>query len=313
MRDTPTQPVDERALRLTAIGLMVAAIACFSVLDTTAKYLSTLAAVPVLQVIWVRFAGHTALSLAYFGPRVFMASLRSAKPLHQVLRGLFMMGATGFNFAALQYLQLDEVGTIFFLTPFIVAVLAGPLLGEWVGWRRFIAICVGFSGVILVLRPGFGGIHWAVLLSFAATISYALYNISTRYLARFDSSTTTQVYTPLTGLVLFAPFAVWAWEPGQTAATWVMMLSLGVSGGLGHYLLILAHSRAPAPVLAPFGYINLLFMIILGFLVFGDVPNVWTLAGAAIIMSSGAYLLWRERQTGRSSASAEPASTARSG
>jgi drug/metabolite transporter (DMT)-like permease len=305
MRDM-APPLDDPSLRLTAIGLMAAAIACFSVLDTTAKYLGTIAAVPILQIIWVRFLSHAVLSVAYFGPRGFARALHSAKPWHQMLRGVFMAGATGFNFAALYFLQLDQVATIFFLTPFIVAALAGPLLGEWVGWRRFLAICAGFSGVIFVLRPGFGGIHWAVILSFAATLSYALYNISTRYLARYDSSATTQAYTPLTGLILLAPFAAMDWQGNLPPGVWLLMLSLGVSGGLGHYLLIHAHARAPASTLAPFGYVSLLFMIVLGYVIFGDVPSAWTLLGAAIIMGSGAYLLWRETQVARAPVSSVP-------
>lgn len=305
--------LNDPAQRLTAILLMVAAVSLFAALDTTAKYLATVAAVPVLQVIWLRFVSHAVLSIAYFGPARFATALRSAKPWHQMLRGLFMLGATGFNFAALQYLQLDQVATIFFLAPFIVAGLAGPLLGEWIGWRRFLAICVGFSGVVLVTRPGFGGIHWAAAFSFAATLSYALYNISTRYLARYDTSTTTQVYTPLTGLVVLAPFAARQWQGDLAWETWLLLASLGLSGGLGHYLLILAHARAPAPILAPFGYVNLIVATALGYAVFADVPSPWTLAGAAVIVASGGYLLWRERQTGRASVAASPPSTAPGG
>lgn len=302
-------PLDDPALRFTAIALMVLAVTLFAALDTTAKYLVTVVGLPVVQVVWVRFAGHVILTAAWFGPREFVSALRSARPGQQMLRGLFMCGATGFNFAALQYLQLDQAATIFFLAPFIVAALAGPMLGEWVGWRRFLAICVGFSGVILVTRPGFGGIHWAVIFSFAATLSYALYNLWTRYLARFDSSATTQIYTPMTGLILLTPFAVGGWQDVPSAWAWLLLASLGLSGGLGHYLLILAHARAPAPILAPFGYFNLLGAVALGFAVFGDVPSMWTLAGAAVIISSGVYLLWRERQASRESLAAAASST----
>lgn len=310
MRASPPISLDDPAQRLTAIALLVTAVCLFAVLDTTAKYLVTVASVPFFQAVWMRFAGQTVLSIAYFGPARFISALKANKPGLQMLRGLFMLGATGFNFAALQYLQLDQGATIFFLAPFIVAGLAGPLLGEWVGWRRFLAICVGFSGVILVVRPGFGGIHWAVSFSFGATLSYAFYNLATRYLARYDTSTTTHVYTPLSGLLVTAPLAFQHWQIDLPWQSWALLCTLGFSGGLGHYLLILAFARAPAPVLAPFGYANLIMATMLGFLVFGDVPSWWTLAGAAVIISSGGYLLWRESQTGKVSASAPPSSTA---
>jgi drug/metabolite transporter (DMT)-like permease len=288
----PSLLIDEGS-RLKAIGLMCAAIAFFALLDTSAKYLVTVAAAPLFQAVWVRFLAHIALNAAIFGPRTFVQSLRTRHIGLQILRGGFLFASTALNFAALQYLQLDQSVTIFFLTPFLVAVLAGPLLGEWIGWRRLLAVLVGFSGVILVLRPGFGGVHWAVIYSFAATLSYAFYTLLTRYLARYDASAVTQVYSPLVGAVAMAPLglSVWTW-PDLT--TWLLMLSTGLYGGIGHYLLILAYRRAPAPVLAPFTYVSLIFQAVLGYLIFSDIPSGWTIAGGTVIIASGLYLLHRE-------------------
>jgi drug/metabolite transporter (DMT)-like permease len=285
--------------RLTAIGLMCAAVASFSLLDSAAKYIVTIAAMPILQAMWVRFLGHIAFSFVIFGPRRFIASTKSNRPGLQMLRGLLLMSTTGLNFLALQHLQLDQVATIFFLSPFVVAVLAGPILGEWIGWRRLVAILIGFSGVILVMRPGFGGIHWAVSYSFAATLFYAIYNILTRYLARHDSSMVTQVYSPLAGLIILTPLGIWAWQWPPDLWIWLIMISTGISGGFGHYLLILAHRRAPAPILAPFTYVGLVSQTLVGYLVFRDLPSVWTLAGGGVIVGSGLYLLYRERATSR--------------
>ncbi len=311
LRGSPEQvPVQRRSLtetRLTAIGLICTAITLFAFLDTSVKYLGTVAHVPALQIIWMRFAVNGALTVAMLGPKATFQAARSQNLKHQLLRSLFLLGATGFNFAALQFLQLDQTATIFFLSPFIVAALAGPMLDEWVGWRRLVAICVGFSGVLFVTRPGFGGIHWAVSFSFLSTLSYALYSLWTRYLARFDSARTTLVYTPIAGTIFIAPFAVMTWQTPHSPLIWLLLLGTGLLGGIGHGLLILAHERAPAPILAPFGYVNIVFMITLGYLVFGDVPSWWTLGGTAIIISSGIYLLFRERQTAGSSA---PASSA---
>jgi drug/metabolite transporter (DMT)-like permease len=289
----------DRSQRLKGIGLMVAAIVSFSALDATAKYLVGRAGVPVAEVVWLRFAFHVVFSLVVLWPFAFKPSLRSKKPGQQILRSLFMVGSTVFNFIALKYLQLDETITIFFLTPLIVAALAGPLLGEWPGWHRMSAIAVGFLGVLVVMRPGYGGIHWAALWALAATLSYALYNLSTRYLAAFDRPAVTQTYSPLAGLLLTMPFALLAWQWPADLWIWILLASLGLWGGLGHWLLILAHRHAPAPVLAPFVYIGLISMSILGFVLFDDVPTVATLAGGVIVILSGLYLFERERQAMR--------------
>jgi drug/metabolite transporter (DMT)-like permease len=292
-------PAQRRALtdaRLSAIALICAATSLFAFLDTSAKYLSSVAHLPVQQLIWMRFVTNALVIFAILGPRSAVRAARSEKRWLQLLRSFFLMGSTAFNFLALQYLQLDQTATILFLAPFIVATLAGPMLNEWVGWRRLIAICVGFSGVLFVTRPGFGGVHWAISLSFLSTLSYALYSLLTRYLARYDNIRTTLFYTPIAGGIIFAPFAISVWQMPQSVSAWLLLLGIGLLGGFSHWLLIMAHERAPAPVLAPFGYFNIVFMIMLGYLVFGDVPGWWTLAGAGIIIVSGLYLLIRERQ-----------------
>jgi drug/metabolite transporter (DMT)-like permease len=289
-------PAADPRQRLVAIGLMALATVCFAALDSTAKYLVVRESVPVAEVTWLRFVGHVVFSAIVLWPFALRPSLRSAKPLIQVLRSALMVVTTGFNFVALRYLQLDQTVTIFFLTPLLVAALAGPLLHEWVGWHRVLAIIVGFLGVLVVMHPGLGGLRWAMLLVLVATFGYALYNIATRYLAAFDPPEVTQTYTPLAGAVVMAPFALAAWQWPQDALVWLLFASLGFWGGLGHWLLILAHRHAPAPVLAPFIYLGLIWMSVAGLLIFGDVPMLWTLSGAAIVILSGLYLLARERR-----------------
>jgi drug/metabolite transporter (DMT)-like permease len=289
-------PAADPRQRLVAIGLMALATVCFAALDSTAKYLVVRESVPVAEVTWLRFVGHVVFSAIVLWPFALRPSLRSAKPLVQVLRSALKVVTTGFNFVALRYLQLDQTVTIFFLTPLLVAALAGPLLHEWVGWHRVLAIIVGFLGVLVVIHPGLGGLRWAMLLVLVATFGYALYNIATRYLAAFDPPEVTQTYTPLAGAVVMAPFALAAWQWPQDALVWLLFASLGFWGGLGHWLLILAHRHAPAPVLAPFIYLGLIWMSVAGLLIFGDVPTLWTLSGAAIVILSGLYLLARERR-----------------
>lgn len=294
MRDVPYF-VDQRAERLRAIGLMCGAVACFALLDTTARYLAVVKHVPVQQIVWVRLVEHMFMTLVLLGPSVASVSWKSARPGAQVLRSLFMFATTALNFAAMQYLQLDQTITMFFLSPFIIGLLSGPILGEWLGWRRLAAVSIGFSGVLLVIRPGVTGVHWAFALSAGATFCVSLYNVWTRLLARYDPPAVTQFYSPLAGVVCGAPFGLYVWQWPGDLLTVVLLLSLGATGGFGHWLLIRAHHHAPAPALAPFSYLGLIYMILIEYAVFGEVPNDWTLGGGAIIVSSGLYLLYRER------------------
>ena len=288
--------------------MMVLATLCFAVLDSTAKYLVVAEQVPVAQVTWLRFVGHVVFSAVVLWPFALRPSLRSQKPLVQIVRSALMVVTTGFNFLALRYLQLDQTVTIFFLTPLLVAAFAGPLLGEWVGWHRMLAILAGFLGVLVVMHPGIGTVHWAMLLALVATFGYSFYNLATRYLAAFDPPEVTQTYTPLAGVLILAPFAlnVWHWPDG--VGQWLLLASLGFWGGLGHWLLILAHRSAPAPLLAPFIYLGLIWMSLAGFLVFGDIPTWWTLSGAAVVILSGLYLLARERKVQGETKGGGPAS-----
>ena len=281
--------------RLAAIGLMAAAVSIFSILDTTAKYLVGAGGLPIMQIVFVRFAGNIVLNILLFGPALFLAAARTTNRTVHFARSLFMAITTGFNFLALQYLQLDQTITLFFLAPLLVAALGGPLLGEWIGWRRLTAIVIGFSGVLFVTRPGFGGIHQAVIFSFGAALSYALYSLSTRYLTRLEAPQLAQITAPLAGTLLFAAPALTQWQWPASPFTLALLLSLGFIGGFGHWLLVLAHKHAPAPILSPFTYVGLPSMIVLEWLVFNDLPTWWTLLGACIIMASGAYLLWREK------------------
>ncbi len=291
----PSPPSDHRDT-LKAIGLMALATICFAALDATAKYLAAEKGIPTSQVTWLRFAGHVVFSALVLWPFALPPSLRSAKPLIQVIRSCFMILTTALNFIALKYLQLDQTVTIFFLTPLLVAALAGPLLGEWVGWHRMLAIVAGFAGVLVVMHPGLGEVHWAMLLVLAATVGYALYNVATRYLAAFDPPAVTQTYTPLVGVLVMTPFGLAVWQSPEEWWMWVLFATLGFWGGLGHWFLILAHRMAPAAVLAPYIYLGLIWMSVAGFLVFGDLPTLWTLGGGAIVIVAGLYLLARERK-----------------
>ncbi|AMN44478.1 DMT family transporter [Rhodoplanes sp. Z2-YC6860] len=296
--------VQEHRQRLIGIGLMCGAVATFACLDAIGKYLGT--RMDVLQVVAVRYASAFVLTLLISNPIVRPGLLRTAKPLLQIGRSALLLGSTFFNFMAFRYLQLDEALAILFSTPFMVAILAGPMLGEWVGWRRWIAIGVGFAGVMVVIRPGFGGLHWAAMLSGASAVCYAFYGITTRMLARYDSSQTTLFYSNLFGTAIMLPVLPFVWTPPRSVLDGVLMVAMGAFGAFGHYLLIVAHRHAPASVLSPFMYTQLIWATTFGYLVFANVPNHWTLTGAAIVIGSGLYLLHRERRTHGTVAPNEP-------
>lgn len=282
---------------LAGIALMCLAVSSFALTDATAKWLSS--HINVLMVVWARYAIHFAASLVVFNPWTVPGLLRTRRPWLQLGRSALLYATTALNFAALQYLQLDQTVSIMFSTPFFVALLAGPLLGEWVGTRRWIAILVGFAGILLVVRPGAGGIHPAAFLSLAAAATYALYSIATRMLAPYDSSPTTLFYSALVGTIAASLPLPFVWETPHEPLVYGGMLFLGVIAGAGHFVLILAHARAPAATLAPFIYTQIVAMVALGWFLFGQVPSPWTLAGAAVVIASGIYLILRERKLHR--------------
>jgi drug/metabolite transporter (DMT)-like permease len=224
--------------------------------------------------------------------------MRTTRPVLQLARSAMLLGSTITNFLAFRYLQLDQALAILFSTPFLVAILAGPLLGEWIGWRRWVAILVGFAGVLLVTRPGIGDVHWAAFYSLASAVFYSLYIVATRVLSKTDTTDTTLFYSNLVGAVAMLPVLPFVWTMPDDPWIMFLMVAFGAFGSFGHYLLIVGHRLAPASVLAPFMYTQLVWATAFGYLVFGDVPNRWTLAGAAVVVASGLYLLHRERVRG---------------
>lgn len=293
MSAAPAPPPDTRRTRLIAIGLMCGAILCFSLLDATAKWLGGV--MHPMQVVLTRYVVSVVLVSMLLNPWSHPGIMRTQRPWLQGVRSLLLLGSTALNFVALQYLQLAETVSIMFATPLLVALLAGPLLGEWAGPRRLIAIGVGFLGVLVVTRPGLGGLHPAALLSLCGCFCYAFYSLSTRMLAASDSPQTTMFYSGIGGVVLMLPLLPLFWSLPPDLSSWLLMLALGAFGALGHWLLILAHQRAPATILAPFIYSQIVWMIALGWFVFGQIPDRFTFIGSGIVIASGLYLLYRER------------------
>ena len=288
----------EPASRAKAIGLVVVAVTMFSCLDGTAKYLVSVEQLPINQIVWMRFVGQFLFIVLAVGLVSIPRLLRTRKLKHQIARSVLMLLATLFNILALRHLRLDQTTTIMFLAPLTVALIAGPVLGEWVGWRRLVAILVGFTGILVAIRPGVAEFHPAFLLSFGCMLCYACFILITRYLAAYDTSEVTLFYSMVVGTIAIAPLAMvdWVWP---TVSGWCLLLSLGVWAGIGHYVFIVAHRWAPASMLAPFLYVQLVTVTAFGYLVFGDLPDAWTIMGSGIIIASGIYLLNRERNERR--------------
>lgn len=291
-------PVTSRRT-LFAIGLIVVAVALFTALDTCAKLLATRLGIPVAEVVWLRFLGQTVYILILYaiicGPSRVHELVATRRPALQMVRSILMVTTTACNFVALQTLRLDQTVTITFMAPLVVAALAGPLLGEWVGWRRATAIVVGFGGVVIAMHPDTNGVPTAVVISFIGMLAYAFFMILTRHLAPVDPPIVTLFFSMIAGTVLVAPQAFSTWITPPDATTWMMLAALGVLGGLGHWLFIYAYTLAPASTVSPFIYAQLLTMVAAGYAVFGDYPDAWTLAGASIVIASGVYLVHRER------------------
>lgn len=298
MADTSTPslatPRPLSAQRLTGIALMCAALICFSCLDAMVKWVNQ--SVDPLVTVWARYVSGVFLTALVINPWTQPGFLRTKRLHLQIIRSVLMLLTTLCNFVALRYLQLTETTSILFSTPLIVALLAGPMLGERIGLGRLLAIGTGLIGVLVVMRPGLGVMHPAALLALAGAVSYAFYGVITRMLAAHDSSSTTTFYSSFAGVVLMTPLLPWFWTTPPSALTWILLLMTGALGSFGHWLLVLAHARAPAAILSPFIYTQIVWMLALGYILFGDWPNPWTMVGAAIVIASGLYLLYRERR-----------------
>jgi drug/metabolite transporter (DMT)-like permease len=284
---------DSARNRLTGIALVSLCYMLFTLLDGSAKWL--VASVPVIVVVWLRFLTHAILASALLLPLRGTSLLKTRHWRWHALRAVMFVLMTGINFWALQYLQLTVTSSIFFSVPLIIALASASFLGEKLASGKWVAIITGFAGVLVIVRPWGAEFHPAMLASMVNALLYAIFMMMTRRLAAYDSPETIQ-YLPAVGAAIgLAPFAIAAWEMPDTWLEWTVACLMGVLGGLGHYLLALAHRYAPASVIAPFLYQQVIYMALFGYLVFGDVPSGWVWLGATVVIGSGLYLFARER------------------
>jgi drug/metabolite transporter (DMT)-like permease len=275
--------------------LVLSSYFLFSFLDASAKYL-VLGGMAAPFVAWARFAIHVVLVAVMFRIWRNARVWRTTNLPGQILRGAFMAGSTIFNFFALQTLQLAETISIAFFAPMLTIALAGPLLGEWAGWRRWLAIGVGFVGVLIVTRPGFGEFKIGYIFSFCFVLCQTLYIIMTRRMGASESSESLIFYSALTPALFMLPVVPFYGSVPQGAVQWSLLLFTGICGTVGHWLLIKAYQQATTAALAPYPYSQIVWMVGLGWIAFNDLPDAWTIVGAAIIVASGLYIVHREHR-----------------
>jgi drug/metabolite transporter (DMT)-like permease len=275
---------------------MVLATFCFGCLDTLSKYL--VAHYPAPALVWLRYVLQTLVMMAIFLPRMGTRLVRTGAPGVQALRGLMLVFSSVVFVVALNHMQIAEVASIVFLAPIIVALAGGPLLGERVGTRTWLALAGGFTGVLLIIRPGGNAFTWWALLPLACAFLFAGYQILTRKLAGHDDPITTLFYPGLIAALAIPPaFPGSVFDVPRAPLHAGMLTAIGILGAVGHFLLIRAHGLAPATLLAPFGYTQLLVVLALGWVVFGQLPDGIALAGIALVAGSGLALILTARSS----------------
>ena len=270
-----------------SISLICLATLCFAVMGGCVKLLSS--ELPSGQIIWGRYFFHALLIFMLFpakAPRIMVSKRIDL----QIIRSVLVLGATICAFVALRYLPMADVAAIGFVSPLVVVSLAGLVLGEKISPTRWFAVIIGFVGVLVILRPGSGSMHWAALLQLFGVCCYGSYQILTRKIRGLAPPMTSLFYSALVGTVVSSLWLPLIWQSPEPKQ-WLMMAGTGLLGGSGHLALIKALESAPASVAGPFVYSELLWAIGIGFLLFGALPDIWTLIGAGVLVATGVYLL----------------------
>lgn len=278
-----------------SVLMLLGALFLFVLLDSTAKHLGARHPVPML--VWSRYAVHFLLMVIFLAPSMRLRLVTTTRPARQIVRAICLLFTTFFAMAAFARMPLAETTAIVFAAPLLVTLLARPVLGEQIGALRWAAVIIGFVGVVLIARPGSGLVTDGIALALAAAVCYALYQILTRQLSSTETSVTMLFYTALIGTIGMSLALPWIWTgqmPGLVDA--LMICSLGVYGGVGHFLLIKAFRDAPASVLSPILYVQLIWATLMGWIVFGHFPDTAALLGILTIAAAGAVIAFDSRR-----------------
>ena len=260
--------------------------------DATSKYLSK--TLPSIEITWIRFLVFAVIMIPAMVPGSPIFALRTQRPLLQIMRGAALFGSSVLFISGLRFLPIAEASATGFVSPLFVTALSIFFLGEKVGLRRWLATAVGLLGVLIVLRPGTSAFHAAAIFPVVSAFAWASCLILTRLMSGQERAMVTMTYSSIVGITILCALVPFVW----IAPTWHDILFgtiIGVTSTAGQWIVVLAFRYADASVLAPFSYVQLLWVTLLGFLIFGEVPDVWTITGAAFIVASGLYTAHRER------------------
>ena len=289
----PTSPLPGANQPLRGIVLILAATFLFASHDALSKYLSGF--YPVVMVVWARYVVHTLLMAGIFLPRAGLSVLRSKRPGLQVVRALCLLGTSLLFTTGIRYIPLAEATAVNFLAPLLVLALSVPLLGERVTRVQWAAVLVGFCGMLVIVHPGGELFTPAVLFPFGSALCFGVYQILTRILSDYDSPTTSNFFAGLCNTLLVSLLVPFFWQV-PTFGHGLLMLALGTCGMTAHLLLTQAFRHAAPALLAPFGYCQIVFAGLLGFVVFAHTPSGSAMLGMAIVCVGGLAAAWVQRR-----------------
>ena len=262
------------------------------VMDGLAKYLSV--DLPVLQIVWARYFFTVVITLSFIIIFFRKQLVWTSKPKLQLFRGLILLCANMLFFYAISIISLTKALTLAFVAPLIVTALSPFILGEIVGYRRWLAVIIGFIGSLIVIRPGLIEFNLATLAALGTGFFYGIYLIITRKLHTADSPLLTLLITGVVGAIILSAYVPFSWiEPNPNQ--WLFMFCIGLCASVGHFFLILSLKYADASKLAPFSYFEIVTNVIIGYYFFSDFPDIWTWVGLLIIINSGIYISIRKR------------------
>jgi len=274
------------------IALILASTVFLGISDVTAKYLS--ATLPSIEIAWIRFLVFALIMSPAMVPGSPLFALQSRRPGLQVMRGVALLGSSLFFISGLRFLPIAEASATGFVSPLFVTALSIIFLGESVGLRRWIATAVGLIGVVIILRPGSGAFHPAAFFPIVSALAWACTLIMTRMMSGREHVLTTMTYSSITGACIVSALVPFVW----VTPSWhdiLFGIFIGIASTAGQWIVVLAFRYADASVLAPFSYTQLLWVTVLGFVIFGELPDIWTITGAVFIVASGLYTAHRER------------------
>lgn len=266
------------------IVLTVVAMLFIAAMDATGKLLTQ--TYPIFQILGIRFAIFFSIAILVTAPKFRPGRVRSKLAGVQIFRALLLVVEVSVFIFAFSLMPLADAHAIAAVAPLIATLMAGLFLGEVIGLRRWVSVAIGFAGALIIIRPGLGVMSWNALIPLVGAVLWAAYQVLSRRVARVDSPETTVLYTALIGLIVFGTLAPFHWV-APTGWGWGLLILNGVLGSLGHYILIKALDLAPASTVQPFSYALLLWAIVFGFIVFGDLPDALTFVGAAIVVGAG--------------------------